>query len=66
VANVAVGDGHEFYMMPGGGPLGADASDAELTIVGMGAEGDDPELAVIGGWRGGGTGQGRGGGRRGG
>src|SRR5262245_9456395 len=41
-------------MVPLGGPEGAGAADFQLAIVGMSAEGDDAELAVVGrnGWRG--------------
>ena len=49
VADVAVGDGDEFDVMALGGPESADAAGLELAIVGVGAEADDAEFAVVGG-----------------
>jgi hypothetical protein len=49
VADVAVGDGDEFDMVALGGPESADAAGLELAVVGVGAEADDAEFAVVGG-----------------
>ena len=47
VADVAVGHGHELDMMPLGRPQGADACGPDFAIVGVSAETDDAQLAVV-------------------
>ena len=49
VADVAVGDRDIFDVMALGGPESADAAGRELAVVGVSAEADDAEFAVIGG-----------------
>jgi hypothetical protein len=46
VADVAVGHGDELHLVPGRGPQGGHAAGLELGVVGVRAEGDDPERAL--------------------
>ena len=47
VADVAVGDRDQFYVMSFGRPHRADATGLKLAVVRMGAEADDAEFAVV-------------------
>jgi hypothetical protein len=47
VADVAVGDGDQFDMVAFGGPHGPDASGLDLAIIGVSAEANDTQFAVI-------------------
>ena len=44
MARIAVGDGHELHRVPGGGKERGGTRRADVAIVGMRAEGDDPNL----------------------
>ena len=49
VADIAVGHGDEEHVVAGGGPARGGAPELEFAVIGMGAEGDDAEFAVVGG-----------------
>ena len=48
MANVAVGSGDEFHLVPQLGPHGSDPTSLEFAVVGMRAKDDDTQLAVVG------------------
>jgi len=47
VANVAVGGGDEFHLVPKLGPHGGNPAGLEFAVVGMRAEDHDAQLAVV-------------------
>ncbi len=51
MADVAVGHRDELHLVPGGGPLRRDAARLQLGVVGMCAEGDDPQGLALRGRR---------------
>jgi hypothetical protein len=46
MANVTVGAGDEFHMVPKGRPLGTGATSHKLTVIRVCAESDDAQFAV--------------------
>ena len=47
MAGVAVGDGDELHLMPGGGVFGGEPACLAITIVGVSSKRDDAQLGIV-------------------